>query len=193
MSSLYEYLKNDRENVLQRISRTLVKKMYLHPQYHKDAEHECILAWLEAEYSPFYDNESIIAYAYHCARMRLAEWRRKTLLVAVTARRENPEPIGVSLEELFGEILEIFNEETEAPDSFDILVKEQEQKEQDETELDPFDEIIYPVDDKNKKRYHDVVAVLRQSDNYDLAAQELGINKRTIYRRIQDLKAVNEI
>lgn len=194
MTSLYEYLKNDRENVLGRISRTLVKKMFLLPQYHKDAEHECILAWLEADYNPYYDNDSIISYAYNCARMRLAEWRRRTLLVACTSRTEKPEPLGLSLDALHGDFLDRFLSESEMQcvGPLDILIGIEEEPELIEEEEKTISSIKYPDDPKNKMRYGEVVKMMIEGDTLDAIADTLSVNKRTIYRRINAIREANQ-
>lgn len=195
MSSLYEYLKNDRENVLQRISRVLLKKMYLDKQYHKDAEHECILAWLEAEYNPFFDNDSIISYAYNCARLRLTEWRRRTLLVVCTNRTEKPEPFGISLDVLHGEAMDRFLLESEylCEGPLELLIALEEAPELEEEELKSLESIKYPHDPKNKRNFKEVVQMLREGSTIDLVAEKIGVSKRTVYRRIDSIREVNQL
>lgn len=191
MSSLYEYLKNDREDVLGRISKTLVKRMFLHPQYHSDALHECYLAWMESEYDPLFDNDSILSYAFNCARLRLVEWRRRTLLVACTTRSESPEPRGISLDELNGEALELFIQETElfCLSALDDLLYMKRLEDEDAADSDFVAEM--PADPTGRMEYEKVFGMLRNGETLNEIAGKMGVNRRTIYRRAKLISEVN--
>lgn len=193
MSSLYEYLKNDRENVLGRITKSLVKKMYLNQQYHKDAEQECYLAWIEAEYEPLFDNDGIISYAYNCARLRLAEWRRRTLLPVCTVRTERPEPFGLSIDSLHGDDLDRLLYETEniRSDPLDDLIAAESEAIADENDEWKLSDIQLPPDPKGKKQYGRIIELLAEGATVVSVAAEVGVDKRTIYRHLNTIKAAN--
>lgn len=192
MSSLYDYLKNDKDNPIARIPRALIKRLNLDFQYRQDATQECYVAWMAAEYDPLFDNDGIISYAYNCARMALLEWRRHTLLPVTITRSQRPEPYALGLQELHGDTMQRFLLATERlrKDPLDVLLGLEAVDDEEDTGPTIAD-IRLPADPAGKKRFDTIVKMLAEGETADAIAGVVGVNKRTVYRRLKVIKEYN--
>ncbi|GLR63952.1 helix-turn-helix domain-containing protein [Marinospirillum insulare] len=181
MWSLYDYLMHDEKNAVQRIVNTLTKKLYINYQYHNDAKHEVVLALMQANYDPYYDDDAIISYAYSCASWALVAWRRTNLLPVSITRTESPEPISVSLDDVFGDSLDKLITEAglAGNDPFELLFNQKPKNTEPETKL------VYPDDDKNRYQFRKIIKLHLDGYTNNAIAEEIKVSKRTVQRRIK--------
>lgn len=192
MSNLYEFIKSDLPETIEKLIGSIEKKLFVQPGWRADIAQECYAIWLSTKYEPHYTRSQILSYAYRCALMKCLEWRRKTVLVVTLSGVIRPEPIGIHWEYLMGEDKERFIDETTTDEMnpehfFTQPIKAVEQGE----ELSLKD-VRYPSDDKNKKKYQLIVQELANGLTYKEIANIVGVTDRTIYRRVNEVIKENE-
>ena len=196
MTSLYEYIKNDKPELLNNMTRAVCKKLWIEPGWEGDVRHEVLLSWLDADFDPSRAHGEILGYAFNRAFMQICEWRRRTVVPVTITRAVRPEPFSIPLEALHGDTLDRFIVETEADDldPMNILIAHEDLEALQREDLDDYKRLMSEEGYDPMTAYaglrEDLLDAEPTLDDVTLPADPAG---QKSYRHILDMLAEDEL